>query len=121
MTDAASNDSTTGAATAPIEITVAELATWRQDGRALRLLDVRRPMEFEIGALPEAQLIPLHEITTRLDEIDRETPTVVYCHHGSRSMQAVRYLRQQGFSQVTNLRGGIDAWSLEIDPGVPRY
>ena len=121
VTDAASNDTTSGAPAAPVEITVADLAAWREEGKRHKVLDVRRPVEFQVCSLPDADLIPLHELTGRLDEIDRDALTVVYCHHGSRSMQAVRFLRQQGFSQVTNLRGGIDAWSLEIDPGVPRY
>lgn len=105
----------------PFEITVADLHAWREEGRAHRLIDVRRVHEHQICRIEGADLLPLHELPTRTEEVDREAVTVIYCHHGARSGKAVMYLRQQGWENVTNLRGGINAWSLEIDPSVPRY
>ena len=105
----------------PFQITVQELEAWRQEGRSLRLLDVREPREHQIACIDGADLVPLRTLPTHLDDLDRHTATVVYCHHGSRSAQAVAYLRQQGFDRVTNLGGGIDAWAVEIDSSVRRY
>ena len=105
----------------PFEITVADLHTWRTGNRPHRLIDVRQVHEHDLCRIEGADLLPLHELPTRTGEVDRETLTVIYCHHGARSGKAVMYLRQQGYENVTNLRGGINAWSLEIDPSVPRY
>jgi len=63
----------------------------------------------------------MREIPERLAELDREREIVVFCHHGSRSAMVVRFLRGQGFDRAINMAGGIDAWSTEVDPGVPRY
>lgn len=99
----------------------ADVAQRLQSGQAPRLLDVREPNEFELCALPGAQLIPLGELPARLQELDPKAEYVVYCHHGGRSMRAAMFLEQQGFSQVANLEGGIDAWAAEVDPTLPRY
>src|SRR6516165_12713338 len=85
------------------------------------LIDVREPFEYEIARIDGAKLIPLAEIAERTDELQREQPIVVHCHSGTRSAQAVRLLQQRGFSNVYNLEGGIDAWSDQIDPSVPKY
>lgn len=85
------------------------------------LLDVREPWEFDRARLPGARLLPLGALPGRLDELPRDRPLIVYCHHGLRSALAVRFLEQNGFDPVFNLTGGIDAWSLEVDPAVPRY
>ncbi|HKI05034.1 MAG TPA: molybdopterin-synthase adenylyltransferase MoeB [Thermoanaerobaculia bacterium] len=103
------------------EMSVAELKKWRDEGREHILLDVRNPPEWEIGRIEGAQLIPLGELQDRLGEIDPAATIVAHCHHGARSAQAVRFLRQMGFSRAINLAGGIDAWSEEVDPSVPRY
>jgi molybdopterin/thiamine biosynthesis adenylyltransferase/rhodanese-related sulfurtransferase len=87
----------------------------------LELIDVREPFESEIARIDGAKLIPLGEITERLDELNRERPIVVHCHSGKRSAQAARLLQQRGFGNVYNLEGGIDAWSDQIDPNVPKY
>ncbi|MEM7352749.1 MAG: rhodanese-like domain-containing protein [Acidobacteriota bacterium] len=105
----------------PFEIDVETLKAWVDEGRSLQILDVREPHEYEICQIQGSQLLPIREIPQRFDELDREALTVVHCHHGPRSSQVVMYLRQQGFEQVTNLGGGIDAWSLRIDSSVPRY
>jgi adenylyltransferase/sulfurtransferase len=85
------------------------------------LIDVREPFEYEIARIDGAKLIPLGEIADRVGELRREQPIVVHCHSGQRSAQAVRLLQQRGFSNVYNLDGGIDAWSDQIDPTVPKY
>lgn len=105
----------------PFEITVNELQRWLEDGRPVQVIDVREPQEVAICRLPDSQVIPLRQIPTAIDELDKEALTVVHCHHGSRSAQAVMFMRQQGFTRVTNLEGGIDAWSQLVDPSVPRY
>jgi molybdopterin/thiamine biosynthesis adenylyltransferase/rhodanese-related sulfurtransferase len=88
---------------------------------AFELIDVREPFEYEIARIDGAKLIPLAEIGERTEELQREQPIVVHCHSGTRSAQAVRLLQQRGFSNVYNLEGGIDAWSDQIDPSVPKY
>lgn len=88
---------------------------------ALTVLDVREPWEVELCALEGAHCIPMGRIPGALDSLDPATPTVVLCHHGMRSMQVARFLAAQGFSQVFNLQGGIDAWALEVDPAMARY
>jgi adenylyltransferase/sulfurtransferase len=85
------------------------------------LIDVREPFEYEIARIDGATLIPLGEISERLDELSGEQPIVVHCHSGKRSAQAVGLLQQHGFTKVYNLEGGIDAWSDQIDPNVPKY
>lgn len=87
------------------------------------LLDVRQPEEHAFVALPNSTLIPLAELAERLDEIEdwREREVVVYCHHGIRSAQAVAHLRAAGFTNAHNLAGGIDRWTDEVDPALPRY
>jgi rhodanese-related sulfurtransferase len=98
-------------------------------GVGLVLLDVREPWERVISAIPGTTTshelhVPMASIPGRLDEIQevsRGRSLVVYCHHGVRSLAAARWLAQRGLSNVFNLKGGIDAWSLEIDPAMPRY
>jgi sulfur-carrier protein adenylyltransferase/sulfurtransferase len=85
------------------------------------LIDVREAFEYEIARIDGAKLIPLGEIAERVNELQRERPIVVHCHSGQRSAQAVRLLQQRGFANVYNLEGGIDAWSDQIDPSVPKY
>jgi adenylyltransferase/sulfurtransferase len=85
------------------------------------LIDVREVFEYEIARIDGAKLIPLGEIAERADELQLERPIVVHCHSGGRSAEAVRLLQQRGFANVYNLEGGIDAWSDQIDPSVPKY
>lgn len=103
------------------EIEPRDLAARLQAGEALTLLDIREPYELLISQLPNARHIPMGTLQWRLDEIPREEPVVVFCRTGIRSIAVVSQLLAAGFSNVTNLRGGIDAWSLEVDPTVPRY
>ncbi len=85
------------------------------------LLDVREQGEAAIAALPGSVLIPLRQLASRLGELDAGARTVVYCHHGVRSAHALDLLQRSGFRRVRHLEGGIDAWSRDIDPTVPRY
>lgn len=96
---------------------------WPEHGTAedVILLDVREPHELTMAALEASVNIPMQQIPSRLDEIDRSKTIVVMCHGGVRSMQVAGFLQQQGFENVINLDGGIDAWSREIDPSIPRY
>ena len=88
---------------------------------AVTLLDVREPMEREIARIPESIHIPMNDVPRRMDELDKSKPVVVVCHSGARSTRVAEFLAAQGFEHVFNLTGGIDAWSREIDPGIPRY
>lgn len=103
------------------DLTVAELAARRERGDDFLLLDVREPHEWTIGRIAGAELIPLGEIGRSLDRLPRDREIVVYCKGGVRSAQAAEHLVQAGFGAVTNVVGGITAWSVEIDPSVPRY
>lgn len=85
------------------------------------LLDVREPFEHAISALPGATLVPLATLPANAETLPRDREIVVYCHHGVRSARAVHYLRALGVERALSLAGGIDRWSLEVDPGVIRY
>jgi rhodanese-related sulfurtransferase len=102
-------------------ISAPELKVRLDRGDKLLLLDVREPWEYQLARLEGSTLIPLREIQSRKGEIDPEAEIVVLCHHGTRSMMALNFLRQQGFKKLKNLAGGIDAWSLLVDPRTPRY
>ena len=104
------------------QITAKQLAARQDAGERFYFLDVRTPAEHAIAALPASKLIPLNELAARYAEVQvSEGDTlVVYCHHGIRSMHAGLFLAQRGFTPLS-LEGGIEAWSVEVDPGVPRY
>ena len=102
-------------------ISVGELKRRVDAGEPFTLLDVREPFEFELARIPGATLIPLGELRERHREIAPRGDLIVQCHSGVRSARAVEFLRAAGFTDVFNLEGGIDAWSAEIDPTVPRY
>lgn len=102
-------------------ITATELNTRLAQGEDLFLLDVREPHEHRFAKIDGSTLIPLQQIPARIGELDPERNIVVICHHGMRSMQAARYLAGHGFARISNLGGGIDAWSLQCDQSVPRY
>jgi rhodanese-related sulfurtransferase len=102
------------------EIAPQALRARQEAGSTPALLDVRDPWEHELVALPGSRLIPLDQLETRADELPTDQEVVVYCHHGMRAAAAVQWLRAQGVPAV-NLRGGIDAWALQVDPSLPRY
>ena len=106
-----------------LEISPRELAMRQANGRPILLLDVRQPWEQDTAAIAGSTLMPLSELSAKAREIkvDDETLVVVYCHHGVRSVSALTMLQRLGIHNVASLAGGIDAWSCEVDPAVPRY
>ncbi len=105
------------------QITPRELARRLANDQPVYLLDVRQPWENETAALPGSVLVPLTDLTARAEEVRPEPGAllVVYCHHGVRSLSGAALLERLGHAQVASLVGGIEAWSLEVDPTVPRY
>jgi molybdopterin/thiamine biosynthesis adenylyltransferase/rhodanese-related sulfurtransferase len=105
------------------EISAAELAALRARGEDFLLLDVRQPEEWRRARIEGAKLIPLGELDARLAELAewKDRRVIAHCHHGARSARACEVLAAAGFTNLTNLVGGIDAWSLTVDPSVPRY
>jgi adenylyltransferase/sulfurtransferase len=103
------------------EITARELAAMIQGGRKLLLVDVREQNEWEICRIPGAKLLPLSVLPERVGELPRDQLIVLHCRSGKRSMKALDLLRQQGFTDLKSVRGGIEAWSADVDPTVPRY
>jgi rhodanese-related sulfurtransferase len=105
-----------------LEITARDLASGLQSGKAGPiLLDVRGPWEFATAQIAGSKSVPMGEIPARVQELDPESHIVTVCHSGVRSLNVAVWLRNQGFEKVQSLSGGIDAWSREIDPAVPRY
>jgi len=103
------------------EITAAELkAEWDRNPDLL-VIDVREPHEYEIAHIDGSVLIPLGELPDRLGELDGHREVVTHCHHGARSLKALEILKAAGFAKVRSLRGGIDAWAVNVDPSLPRY
>jgi rhodanese-related sulfurtransferase len=104
-----------------IQCTSLELKQRLEAGDTLTLLDVREPNEYAFAKIASSVLIPLRELPDRVQELDAAQDVVVLCHHGVRSQQACFFLEQYGFDRLYNLKGGIDAWSVNCDPSVPRY
>ena len=102
------------------EIAPRELQAVRDRGDVV-VLDVREPHEHAIARIEGARLIPLGTLPARIGELDSSQPIVVYCHHGVRSKMALDFLRRAGFAKLQHLKGGIDAWSRDVDPTVSRY
>lgn len=102
------------------EITVQELKARMDRKEKFVLLDVREPREYAKARIEGSTLIPLGFLESRLGELDKDAKLVVHCKVGGRSAKAVELLRSKGYDAVS-LAGGIDAWSAEIDPSVPRY
>jgi rhodanese-related sulfurtransferase len=105
------------------ELSPDSLAAWLADATrpAPQLLDVREDWEVATCAIKGSIAIPMGQITERTNELDPERPVVCYCHHGMRSLQVGLFLEHQGFGQVLNLDGGIDAWARTVDPSCPTY
>ncbi len=103
------------------EIDVYELKRRFDSGEPFELIDVREPFEYDLAKIERAKLIPLGELPARTTELPRDRDIVVHCHSGMRSAHAVQLLHKAGFTRAVNLAGGIDAWSVEIDPTVDRY
>lgn len=108
----------------PYQISVSELKQKLDAEEPIYLIDCREPSEYEIARIEGAELIPMNSTRERLasiEEMAEQQTVVVYCHHGVRSLNVVNWLRQQGIENCQSMEGGIEAWSILIDPNVPRY
>jgi rhodanese-related sulfurtransferase len=110
-----------GHTTVPVQLDALALERIRQEDQLLTILDVREPWEVAICAIPGSINVPLSSLPQNLDRLPQQGPLVVLCHHGMRSMQAVVWLRQNGFENATNLQGGIDAWARQVDTSMATY
>lgn len=105
-----------------LEITATELKNRMDKGDDIQLIDVRQPDEYAFAKIEGAKLIPLGEIVQRMSELDENRETVIHCKAGGRSAKAIEMLHRAGFSgKMSNLKGGITAWSDEVDPKIPKY
>jgi rhodanese-related sulfurtransferase len=108
------------------QIRPAQLSEWiRQQDAPAVVLDVREPEELSTASVRpegfELRTIPMNDVPARVGELDPATPIAVLCHHGARSQRVAQFLESRGFERVVNIAGGIDAWTGERDPSVPRY
>lgn len=111
-----------GTAQAIPEITATELKKRLDNGDDLQIIDVREANEVAVAKLPNSVHIPLAQVVNRMAEIDPSRETVVHCKMGGRSAKAIEALKRSGFTgNLMNLKGGITAWSNEVDPSVPKY
>jgi rhodanese-related sulfurtransferase len=104
-----------------IEISAADLKQRLDRGEKMLLVDVREPWEWETCRIEGAKLIPMRTIPANLQALDVDEGVICYCHHGQRSLDVAVWLRQQGVEGAKSLAGGIERWSVEVDPKVPRY
>ena len=104
-----------------LEISASELKLRLDRGDKLLLVDVREPHEHALCCIEGAVLIPMESIPANLQKLDTDDDVICFCHHGMRSLDVANWLRQQGVKSAKSMTGGIDRWSLEIDPRVPRY
>jgi rhodanese-related sulfurtransferase len=108
-------------------LTAPELSAWlaetNSEGSRVKpfLLDVREPWEFETCHIDGAMLIPMQSIPSRLSELATDAAIVCICHHGTRSMNVAGFLEKKGYTNISNLAGGINAWSRLVDPSIPTY
>jgi rhodanese-related sulfurtransferase len=109
--------------TLPLEVDCQTVHQMITQGASFLFLDCREQDEYEIARIEGAVLLPMSELQLRVEELEssRDARIVVHCHHGGRSLRVANWLRAQGFPNAQSMAGGIDAWSLEIDPDVPRY
>jgi rhodanese-related sulfurtransferase len=108
----------------PFEINPHDVHRRIQNGENIALIDVREPNEYEQARIEGAKLIPMRTVPAQLQDLEAladNATLVVYCHHGVRSLQVVNWLREQGIAPSQSMSGGIDRWSREVDPNVPRY
>ena len=107
-----------------MEITPRETKQRLDSGEKLYLIDVREPGEFQMARIDGAELIPMRTVPAELQKLEGysdDGTLIVFCHHGVRSLQVVNWLREHDVAVCQSMAGGIDRWSAEIDPGVPRY
>jgi rhodanese-related sulfurtransferase len=113
-----------GVMTSPLEVDPQEVKRRLDSGEKLHLIDVREPHEFALAKIEGATLIPMNSVPGELQDLDAradQATLIVYCHHGVRSLSVVHWLREQGVDACQSMSGGIDVWSLRVDPSVPRY
>lgn len=103
----------------PLEVDVVTAAQLHREGALL--LDVREPFEVATCAIAGSRHIPMRQIPENLPDLPRDRQIVVLCHHGGRSLRVTQFLLANGFTQVSNIAGGIDAWAEQIDPSLARY
>ncbi|HEY2845333.1 MAG TPA: rhodanese-like domain-containing protein [Bryobacteraceae bacterium] len=109
---------------ARLEIDPLEVKRRLDAGEKIHLIDVREPHEFAQAKIEGAKLIPMRSVPAELPDLENQSEEgalIVYCHHGVRSLNVVHWLREQGIEACQSMTGGIDAWSLLVDPSVPRY
>lgn len=104
-------------------VTAPELAAWLADESRDKpvLLDVREPWEFQTCHIEGSVPMPMQSVPARMQELEEDAPIVCICHHGARSMSVASFLERNGFTQVTNLTGGVHAWTLQVDNSMPTY
>ena len=108
----------------PLETDVNDVKRRLDAGEPIVLIDVREPFEYQIAKIANSELIPMNTILAELQRIERDSDRgvlIVFCHHGMRSLSVVNWLRQQGVTGCQSMSGGIDSWSLSVDPLVARY
>jgi rhodanese-related sulfurtransferase len=105
----------------PVPLETDVITAARQFAAGALLLDVREPAELAVSSLPGATAIPMRDLPAALEQLPRDRDILVLCHHGGRSAMVTRFLRAQGFARATNVAGGINAWSEQVDPELPRY
>jgi rhodanese-related sulfurtransferase len=110
-----------GAIMNELEITAVEVKQRLDRGDKLLLVDVREPLEHALCRIEGAVLIPMGSIPSNLQKLDTDDDVICFCHHGMRSLDVANWLRYQGVKSAKSMAGGIDRWSLEVDPKVPRY
>lgn len=115
------HDRETGSAGQGRDITAKELAKRISEGEKIHLIDVREPHELEISHLEGADLIPLGQLASRMHELNSAEEIVLFCKSGTRSVRALEILASAGFYEITNLKGGLNAWAREVDPTMPIY
>ena len=105
------------------QITPQGLQQWLADSgrKPPVLLDVREPWEYQTCRIEGSTLVPMNTIPARAQHLDPETDTVVICHHGTRSFQVALFLERNGFSNLYNLQGGVNAWADQVEPTMPKY
>lgn len=104
-----------------LQITPAAVKSRLDRGETLVLVDVREPWEYELCRIDGAKLVPLGSLASNLNDLAGFDEVICYCHHGMRSLDAAAWLRFQGIEKAKSLEGGIERWSTEVDPRVPRY
>ena len=108
----------------PLETTVRDVKRRIDAGESVVFIDVREPEEYAIATIQGSELVPMRSVPANLQSLEakaEDAALVIYCHNGIRSLQVANWLREQGVEDCQSMAGGIDAWSLEIDPSIPRY